>query len=125
MITKLGQVNIYVPDQAKALAFWQEKMGFRLVKEETFHGMRWYELAADEQNETSIVIHDKAKVAEMSPDVHLGTPSLMFVTKDIEAFRSDLQAKGVFVGDVMEFPTGKVCNFADDQENYFAVMEVR
>lgn len=125
MITKLGQVMLYVQDQEKAVAFWQEKMGFHLVKSDEMHGMRWVELAATAESETSLVIYDKAKIAELSPDVNLDTPSLMFVTEDLERLRNTLQEKGVFVGDVMELPTGKVCNFADDQENYFAVMEAR
>lgn len=59
----------------------------------------------------------------MSPGLNLGTPSLMFYTDNAERLRDDLKSKGIKVGEIMELPTGKVFNFADDEENYFAVTE--
>ncbi|MCX7569245.1 VOC family protein [Tumebacillus sp. DT12] len=122
MISKLGQVMLYVNNQDAAVKFWTEKVGFRVISEEKNDHMRWIEIAP-EGAETSLILHDKEVIAKMSPGLHLGTPSLMFFTKDLDAFRSDLVKKEITVGEVVDLPSGRVFNFADDEENYFAVME--
>lgn len=68
-------------------------------------------------------VQNKEFVAKMSPGLNLGTPSLMFYTDNAERLRDDLKSKGIKVGEIMELPAGKVFNFADDEENYFAVTE--
>lgn len=124
MIHKLGQVMLYVKNQDAAKTFWTGKMGFHLIAEEsTDYGMRWIEVAPTEDAETSIVLHDKDFIAKMSPEVNLGTPSLMFFTKDIHQFHDELSNKGVKVGEIVNMPGGNVFNFTDIEENYFAVME--
>jgi len=60
----------------------------------------------------------------MEPDMNFGTPSLMFYTDNVDRLHADLSDKKVKVGEVVQMPSGeKVFNFADDEENYFAVME--
>lgn len=59
----------------------------------------------------------------MSEGLNLGTPSLMFFTEDVDALYRDLTDKQITVGEIVELPTGRVFNFADDEANYFAVME--
>ncbi|MDZ5712805.1 VOC family protein [Jeotgalibacillus haloalkalitolerans] len=123
MFTKLGQVMLYVKDQQAARRFWTEKAGFQVIAEESSHGMHWIEIAPDQDSETTIVLHDKAAVEKMSPGVHLGTPSLMFYSHQLDVLYQDLTAKGVTVGEIVEMPSGRVFNFADDEGQYFAVME--
>lgn len=123
MIQKLGQVMLYVNDQDQSKRYWTEKLGFRVIAEEdNGQGMRWIEIAPPGAD-TTIVLQNKEFVAKMSPGLNLGTPSLMFYTDNAERLRDDLKSKGIKVGEIMEFPTGKVFNFADDEENYFAVTE--
>lgn len=124
MIMKLGQVMVYVTDQDKAARFWTEKMGFTVISEEdNGQGMRWIEVAPKPDSETSIVLHNKEFVAQMDPDMNLGTPSLLFYTTNLEELHQELSSKNVKVGEVMTMPNGKVFNFADDEDNYFAVLE--
>lgn len=78
---------------------------------------------APKDAETSIILHNKEFVAKMSPELNLGTPSLMFFTENLEDFYKDLSNKNVTVGELVNMPFGKVFNFADDEGNYFAVME--
>ncbi|OUM97609.1 MAG: glyoxalase [Paenibacillaceae bacterium ZCTH02-B3] len=123
MIQKLGQVMLYVDNQDQSKAFWTEKLGFQVIAEEdNGGGMRWIEIAPPGA-ETTIVLQNKSFVAKVEPDMNLGTPSMMFYTDNAEKLRNDLKSKNVKVGDIMEIPAGKVFNFADDEENYFAVME--
>ncbi|WP_041964202.1 VOC family protein [Mesobacillus selenatarsenatis] len=124
MISKLGQVMLYVNDQDVAIKFWIEKLDFVVkAEEDNGAGFRWIEIAPSLDSETSIVLHNKEFVAKMSPGLNLGTPSLMFYSENLEEFRSDLSNKNVIVGEIVNMPSGRVFNFADDEENYFAVME--
>ena len=85
--------------------------------------MRWIEIAPSKHAETSLILHNKEFIASMEPELNLGTPSLMFISENLEAFYQDLLNKGITVGEMVDMPSGKVFNFADLEQNYFAVME--
>ncbi|MGG0643539.1 VOC family protein [Sporosarcina gallistercoris] len=123
MINKIGQIMLYVTNQEKAVDFWTKKVGFSIVAEENGQGMRWIEIAPSKESETSIILHDKEVIAKMSPELNLGTPSLMFTTENLDELYTNLENQSVLVGEIMEMPTGRVFNFADSEQNYFAVME--
>ena len=124
MFTKVGQIMLYVDNQDEAVDFWTEKLGFIVTSEENNdQGMRWFELAPKKGAETTIVLHNKEIVANMSPELNLDTPSLMFYSDDFEHLYRDLQNKGITVGEIVNMPSGRVFNFADNEDNYFAVMD--
>lgn len=124
MIHKVGQIMLYVNNQDEAVKFWTEKVGFRVISEENNgQGMRWIEIAPTEGAETSIILHNKEFVAKMSPGLHLGTPSLLFFTENLDELYTEFSTKNIKVGDIVDMPSGRVFNFADDEDNYFAVME--
>lgn len=124
MITKIGQIMLYVNNQDETLKFWTEKVGFSVVSEQdNGQGMRWIEIAPTKEAETSIILHNKELIAKMEPELNLNTPSLMFYTEDIDQLYKDFSDKNITVGEMVEMPTGKVFNFADNEENYFAVVE--
>lgn len=124
MIQRVGQIMLYVNNQDEARRFWTEQAGFHVVAEEdNGEGMRWIEIAPTPEAETSIILHDKAFVASMSPEMNLGTPSLMFFSEDLDRLYADFKAKQVTVGELVTLPFGRVFNFADGEDNYFAVME--
>ena len=122
MIEQLGQVMLYVENQEQSKKFWTEKLGFTVVSDIN-NGMRIITVAPKDEAQTNIVLHDKKKIEEMSPELNLSTPSLMFYAQNLEELYEDFKAKGITVGEFMKMPFGKVFNFADDEENYFAVME--
>lgn len=124
MIHKLGQVMLYVDDQVEVAKFWTEKMGFTVIAEvDGGHGMRWIEMAPTKDAETGFVLHNKKLIAEMQPELNLGTPSLLFYTENLDELHKDLSEKDVQVGEIMTMPTGRVFNFPDIEGNYFAVLE--
>lgn len=126
MISKVGQIMLYVNDQDEAVKFWTEIVGFSVVAEENNNqGLRWIEIAPTKGAETSLILHNKDFVSKMSPGLNLGTPSLMFFTENLEQLHSDLLEKKITVGEIVNMPSGRVFNFADFEENYFAVMEKR
>ncbi|KMY53960.1 glyoxalase [Bacillus sp. FJAT-27231] len=124
MISKVGQIMLYVNNQDEAVSFWTEKLNFAVISEENNgQGMRWIEIAPKKGAETSIILHNKAIVARMSPELNLAAPSLMFFTENLENLHKELSNKHIKVGDIVNMPSGKVFNFADNEGNYFAVME--
>lgn len=123
MITKVGQIMLYVNNQDEAVRFWMENAGFRVLADEDNGEMRWIEVAPASGAETTIVIHDRETVARLSPGLNLDTPSIMFFTDNLDQFHQKLSEQGITVGDIVEMPAGRVFNFADYEENYFAVME--
>ncbi|PID05518.1 MULTISPECIES: VOC family protein [unclassified Sporosarcina] len=124
MINKIGQVMLYVNNQDEAVNFWIEKVGFIVISgEDNGQGMRWIEIAPTKEAETSIILHNKRMISEMQPDMNLGTPSLMFFSEDLDKLHSTLSTKNITVGEIVTMPSGKVFNFADSEQNYFAVME--
>lgn len=124
MINKVGQIMLYVNNQEEALNFWTEKVGFTVITEEdNGQGMRWIELATSKESETSIVLHNKELISKMQPELNLGTPSLLFFSKNLDQLHSKLSNKNVTVGEIVNMGSRKVFNFADTEGNYFAVME--
>ncbi|MCM3291370.1 VOC family protein [Paenibacillus sp. MER 180] len=124
MINQIGQVMLYVNDQDQAVQFWTEKVGFIVVSEDNNgHGMKWIEIAPAQGAQTSFVLHNKQLIAEMQPELNLGTPSIMLFSDNLDALYEDFKNKGITVGDVVTMPGARVFNFADDENNYFAVME--
>lgn len=123
MIKKLGQVMIYVNDQQAAIKFWTEKVGFHLISEDSWQEMSWYEIAPTKSAETSFVLQNKELVAKLEPEVNVGTPSLLFYADNLEQVYEDFKSKGITVGEIVNVPEGKVFNFADEEGNYFAIVE--
>lgn len=124
MISQIGQVMLYVNDQDQAKRFWTEKVGFLAVSEEdNGEGLRWIEIAPGQGAQSTFVLHNKEFIARMDPEMNLGTPSIMFYTADLDGLYQSFKEKGITVGDLVNMPTGRVFNFADEEENYFAVME--
>lgn len=124
MINNVGQIMLYVNNQDEVKEFWTEKVGFIVISEEdNAQGMRWIEIAPTKEAETSIILHNKELIAKMQPELNLGTPSLMFFSKEFDSLYSDLVNKNVTVGEIVNMPSGRIFNFADSENNYFAVME--
>jgi lactoylglutathione lyase len=123
MITKVGQIMLYVNNQDEAMKFWTEKVGFSLVSEEdNGQGLKWIELAPTNA-ETSIILHNRELIAKMQPELNLNTPSLLFFSENLDKLYKDFLDKNITVGEMVSMPFGKVFNFADNEGNYFAVME--
>lgn len=124
MINQIGQIMLYVNDQDQALRFWTEKVGFVVVSEENNgQGLRWIEIAPAQGVQTSFVLHNKQFIAQMQPELNLNTPSIMFYSNDLDGMYQAFAEKGITVGELVNMPMGRVFNFADDENNYFAVME--
>lgn len=124
MIQRLDEVMIYVYDHDKAITFWTKNLYFKVVEDTEEMQMRVVKLAPNDDAQTAIVLQDKAKVDEMDMGVSTDTPSLIFDTTQYDELFNRLKDSQVTFGDIMTLPMGRVFNFADEENNYFAVKEV-
>lgn len=121
---KLDQVMLYVDDQAKAVEFWTDILGFVVVSEEEMaEGFKAVEVTPNHNVETSISIIEKEFMEKYSPEVSVTTPSLMFKEKNLDALYEKLKEKGLTGHDIIEMSGTRVFNFQDGQGNYFAVSD--
>ncbi|EOA2659529.1 TPA_asm: VOC family protein [Listeria monocytogenes] len=124
MIEKIGQVMLYVENQAAVRDFWVEKLDFVVVSEEVVNGeIQWIEIAPTKGVETTFVFQNKKKVAEMNPEMNLGTPSILLFGSNVAELYEEYKNKGITVGDLVDLPMGRVFNFSDNEGNYFAICE--
>ncbi|EAH4080191.1 VOC family protein [Listeria monocytogenes] len=124
MIEKIGQVMLYVENQAAVRDFWVEKLDFVVVSEEVVNGeIQWIEIAPTKGVETTFVLQNKKKVAEINPEMNLGTPSILLFGNNVAELYEEYKNKGITVGDLVDLPMGRVFNFSDNEGNYFAICE--
>ncbi|EHZ7830496.1 VOC family protein [Listeria monocytogenes] len=124
MIEKIGQVMLYVENQAAVRDFWVEKLDFVVVSEEVVNGeIQWIEIAPTKGVETTFVLQNKKKVAEMNPEMNLGTPSILLFGNNVADLYDEYKNKGITVGDLVDLPMGRVFNFSDNEGIYFAICE--
>lgn len=124
MLSSLGQVMLYVADVEASARFWKEKAGFERVEKQVQGAQVSYIIAPRMDSEVQFVLHDKAEVAAMNPEMNLGTPSILMTSTDVEKTYQEFVAKGINANPVMDLGFMKVFNFSDEEENYFAVREV-
>ncbi|ALS01301.1 glyoxalase [Enterococcus silesiacus] len=120
MFTNQIKIMLYVTNVEESSKFWQ-KIGFVEKERDAVDGTLVVEIAPSESAETMIVLYDLAFIQQHSPEVAGNTPSLMFFADDVIALYKKMKDAGVRVGELVQLPTGLVFNFADNDENYFAV----
>lgn len=123
MINQLGQVMLYVNDVEKIKSFWIEKVGFVVTKELHDTSVHSIEIAPNFTAQTRFVLFNRNVIEETEPELNFETPSLMFYTNDIDELYQKFQDAGITVGEKVDIQLGTVFNFADTENNYFAVME--
>lgn len=126
MITEFGDVMVYVDDPRAMADFWVRQLDFTELGTEEHEGrVIAVEISHDSESDAAITLFDRAIVAQMSPELDLGTPSILFKTPDVEAMRERLAAGGVTVGDVVTMGGRTTFNFADPEGHWFAVQETK
>lgn len=117
MITHLKFAGIPCRDQAAALKFWTEKMGFRVETDQPMGPQRWIELSIKD-SQTNIVL--------FTPEGHedrVGTFfNGSFACDDVEHTYRTLSARGVkFEGEPQKQPWGTFAKFRDPDGNTFVL----
>lgn len=117
MIKGLKFAGIPTRDQAKALAFWTEKMGFRVMTDQPLGNQRWIELAIG-NSETRIVLFTPPGQEDRIGTFFNGS----FACDDVEATWKQLTAKGVeFTAPPKKESWGTSAIFKDPDGNSFVL----
>jgi catechol 2,3-dioxygenase-like lactoylglutathione lyase family enzyme len=99
MPIRISVTSVFVDDQAKALAFYTEKLGFLPKTDVSLGEYRWLTVVgAGEPDGVELLLEPNAHPAArayMSALVADGIPATSFVVDDVEATHRDLVAKGV------------------------------
>lgn len=117
MITHLKFAGIPVHDQERALKFWTEIMGFRIVTDQPLGKQRWIELAI-RASETRIVLFTPEGQEDRIGTFFNGS----FACDDVEATHRQLSERGVeFVEAPAKQPWGTFAIFKDPDGNRFVL----
>ena len=116
MIRGVKFVSIAVTDQDRALAFYTEKLGFRLLTDQPFSAeQRWIELGIPGAD-TRVVLF------RLSENHNPGQSNVTFWSDDVEATARDLKSKGVeFVMHPKRQEWGTAAIFKDIDGNRFVL----
>jgi catechol 2,3-dioxygenase-like lactoylglutathione lyase family enzyme len=117
MIKGVKFTSIPVTDQDRALAFYTEKLGFRLVTDQPFSDeQRWIELGIS-GSETRVVLFRFGE--NLKPG---GNMNVTFWADDVEATARELKTKGVeFVMEPKREDWGTAAAFKDVDGNCFVL----
>src|SRR4051812_46141916 len=118
MITHIKFVSIPVTDQDRALAFYTEKLGFKVLTDQPFNDkQRWIEMTIG-GSETGFVL--------FTPDGHEdrigGFFNGSFACDNVEKTYQELKARGVeFMGEPKRESWGTFAMFKDPDGNQFVL----
>lgn len=118
MIRAVKFVAIPVRDQDAALAFYTEKLGFKILTDQPFDGsQRWIELGIG-RSETKVVL--------FTMEAHKGLigtqSSVTFVTDDVDKTYAELSGRGVIFDQLPEKADwGTAAVFRDVDGNQFVL----
>ena len=120
-ITQVGTVIVPVSDQARALEFYVEKLGFEKQTDEPYgEGDRWIEVVPPGAETTLAIVPPRPGEAT-GIETRVG-----LTTDDIDADHADLRSKGVDVDDeVMRMgdPVPPMFFLRDPDRNVFFIVE--
>jgi predicted enzyme related to lactoylglutathione lyase len=117
MIRQIKFVGIPVSDQDRALAFYREKLGFKIHTDQPIGKQRWIELKIPGA-ETDVVL--------FTPDGHedrIGTFfNGSFACDDVRKTYEELKGRGVeFTQEPKKEPWGMYATFKDSEGNSFVL----
>ena len=119
MITNIKLVGIFVEDQDRAVDFYTNKLGFRVVVDQPMRpGARWIEVAPPGA-ETTLAI-----AKPYGPQNRVGGFSgIVFRCADIQATYEELRSRGVeFTDEPRDQPGGVMARFVDGDGNEFVLL---
>jgi catechol 2,3-dioxygenase-like lactoylglutathione lyase family enzyme len=130
----VGVAGIYVRDQDEALAFYVEKLGFRVYTDARNGDYRWLTVQHPEQPAFQLGLFkpqpptiDEATAATVSEIVAKGAmPPLVFVVDDCRAAHDELRGRGVeFTQEPVERYGSVDASFRDPSGNGWKMIQAR
>jgi catechol 2,3-dioxygenase-like lactoylglutathione lyase family enzyme len=135
MITRITHFTIYVIDQDRAIDFYTNKLGFKVVTDVPMPGGdRWFTVCTPEQPDIELILSPITRGKAKNEDtltlrtlIENGKFGLgLFTSKDIFATYEELKAKGVvFTKAPTHESYGLEATFKDDSGNWFSLAQVK
>ena len=120
MISKVKLVSINVKDQDQALAFYTEKLGFKLITDQPMgegSDSRWIEVQSPE-GDTKVVLFKQGGDCSSAESMS----NIIFTAHDVKQTYEELKERGVeFTEPPTEQPWGTYTIFADPDGNRFVL----
>ena len=117
MITHLKFVGIPTRNQDAAVAFYTEKLGFKVVTDQPHGGQRWIEMRVG-ASETRVVLFTPEGQQDRIGTFFNGS----FACDNVERTYEELKARGVeFSGPPKKEPWGTYTTFKDPDGNEFVM----
>jgi len=128
MIRKMGYITILVEDFDEAVAFYTEKLGFKVTADNQFGDYRWVTVGLSSQPDIGIVFV-KADTEAKRDRVGSQVANHVFITletDDVDRDYNTMKEKGVvFYGEPNDMPYGREVVFEDLYGNRFDLITVR
>ncbi|HET6726787.1 MAG TPA: VOC family protein [Nitrososphaeraceae archaeon] len=128
MIDTIGGVVIMVSDQARAVKFYAEKVGFDIRVNVPFSGGKWIEVAPKDSESTLSIMEPNP---QLMPPEELETArknigrntGVWFYTSDIQSTYEDLKSKGVDITKPEKQEWGGIMSLVKDLDgNIFTLL---
>ena len=122
MIDSIGGVVIFVSNQARAIEFYTQKLGFDIKGEYPYKNTKWVEVAP-KNSITTISLMEPHSDMMTNEEIEqakkeIGTmTSLWFYTKNIDDTYKELQEKGVNITEPKKQDWGGIMSQIKDQDN--------
>ena len=128
MIDTIGGVVIMVSDQARAIKFYAEKVGFDIRLNVPFFGGKWIEVAPKDSESTLSIMEPNPQL--MPPEEleiarkNIGrNTGVWFYTSDIQSTYEDLKSKGVDITKPEKQEWGGIMSLVKDLDgNIFTLL---
>jgi predicted enzyme related to lactoylglutathione lyase len=119
-ITSVRTIGVAVSDQEAALGFYLDTVGFDLVMDASIgDGMRWIEVAPADARVSLALTQGERSAQEIDTGIRFTVP-------DASAERAEMAARGVAVGDLIQWEgVPAMFTFEDPDRNLFYVVEDR
>jgi predicted enzyme related to lactoylglutathione lyase len=120
VIEGVSKVVIEVDDQARALGFWTERLGFELHQDTPYGEERWVEVSTPDRG-LILVLSPRQDAGPSGHDM-LPTSNVFFFCDDLTATYDELRSRGVeFPQPPVELSFGWWSMFQDQEGNRFAL----
>jgi lactoylglutathione lyase len=128
MINTIGGIVIMVSDQAQAVKFYTEKIGFDIRLNVPFYGGKWIEVAPKDSESTLSIMEPNSQM--MSPDeLELAkrtigrNTGIWFFSSDIQSTYEELKSKGVDITKPEKQEWGGILSLVKDPDgNVFTLL---
>ncbi|HEY6658665.1 MAG TPA: VOC family protein [Nitrososphaeraceae archaeon] len=122
MIDSIGGVVIFVSNQARAIEFYTQKLGFDIKGEYPYKNTKWVEVAPKNSTTTISLMEPNTdmmtneEIEQAKKEIGTMT-SLWFYTKNIDDTYKELQEKGVNITEPKKQDWGGIMSQIKDQDN--------